>query len=198
MEQYLDLADVYYQLAQVDRALETLDAALSCAGQGGLGRHWQADVLHRAGDIHTQRLDWRQAIRSYRRIKLVDAQDAKARAQLVDLYFKSGQRESALGELDELLDLHRTQRHPERLVSTLQDVLRSRPDDLALHMRLAKAYLDLRMRKDAIAELDAIGELQLSMGMTADAIRTVQAIIRLGPDNLESYQQLLTQLQSQA
>ena len=64
-------------------------------------------------------------------------------------------------------------------------------------MRLAKMYLDLHRRQDAIAELDTVGELQLEMGMPQEAIRTVQAIIRLGPDNVEGYRQLLTQLRDQ-
>ena len=74
--------------------------------------------------------------------------------------------------------------------------LRSRPDELDLHMRLAKVYVDQGKREDAIAELDAIGELQLGMGRTQDARRTIQAIIRLGPDNVDGYRQLLAQLQS--
>jgi tetratricopeptide (TPR) repeat protein len=195
MEQYVSVADAYYQLAQVDRAIDKLDEALAYAGQGDPSRHWQVNVLHRIGDIYMQRLSWRQAIRAYQRIKRVDAHDYRSRSYLVDLYFKSGQRDQALAELDELLELYRSQGQPRELVSTLQDAIRSRPDELALHMRLAKVYLDMHKRKDAIAELDTIGELQLEMGMTREAIRTIQAIIRLGPDNQEGYRQLLAQLQ---
>jgi hypothetical protein len=35
------------------------------------------------------------------------------------------------------------------------------------------------------------------MGRPADAQRTIQAIIRLGPDNVDGYRQLLAQLQNQ-
>jgi tetratricopeptide (TPR) repeat protein len=196
MEQYISVADAYYQLAQVDRAIDKLNEALAYAGQGDPSRHWQANVLHRIGDIYMQRLSWRQAIRAYQRIKRVDAHDFKARSYLVDLYFKSGQRDQALAELDALLELYRSQGQPHELVSMLQDAIRSRPDELALHMRLAKVYLDMHRREDAIAELDTIGELQLEMGMTREAIRTVQAIIRLGPQSVDGYRQLLAQLQS--
>jgi tetratricopeptide (TPR) repeat protein len=197
MEQYLHLADAYYQLAQVDRALSKLDEALTYANQGDPVHQWQSKVLHHAGDMHTQRLDWRQAIRAYRRIKHVDAQDTKARAALIDLYFKSGQRDQAFDELDELLELHQARDQSSQLVEILQDTLRSRPDELDLHLRLAKVYVDQGKRRDAISELDAIGELQLGMGRTQDARRTIQAIIRLGPDNVDGYRQLLAQLQSQ-
>jgi len=197
VEQYLALADVYYQLAQVDRALAKLDDALTYVNQGDPVHQWPSKVLHRVGDIHAQRLDWRQAIRAYRRIKNVNPEDAKARSALVDLYFKSGQRDQALKELDELLDLHKAHGKSAQLVETLRDALHSRPDDLDLHMRLARVYHDQGRKEEAISELDAIGELQLGMGMTQAAQRTIQAIIRLGPDNVDGYRQLLAQLQDQ-
>jgi Flp pilus assembly protein TadD len=197
LEQYLRLADAHYQLAQVEPALARLDEALAYASQGDPVHHWQSKVLHRMGDIHVQRLDWRQAIRAYRRIKNMDAQDARARSVLVELYFKSGQRQLAFRELDELIELHKAQGQSEQLVETLQDALRSRPDELDLHMRLARVYHDLGQTREAISELDAIGELQLGMGMTQAAQRTIQAIIRLGPENIDGYRQLLAQLQRQ-
>jgi tetratricopeptide (TPR) repeat protein len=181
----------------VDRALAKLDEALTYANQGDPVHHWPSQVLHRAGDIHAQRLDWRQAIRAYRRIKNGNARDTRARSALIDLYFKSGQRDQALDELDELLELHKARGNVSQGVDTIQDALRSRPDELGLHMRLARLYVDLGKNKEAIAELDTIGELQLGMGQTKAAQSTIQAIIRLRPDNVEGYQQLLAQLQNQ-
>jgi hypothetical protein len=64
-------------------------------------------------------------------------------------------------------------------------------------MRLARTYLSMRMKKEAIAELDTIGELQLESGMTQEAIRTIQAIIRLSPENVQGYRHLLAQLKAQ-
>jgi tetratricopeptide (TPR) repeat protein len=194
MEEYIAAADSYYQLAQIDRAIETLDGALTYAGQGDPTRHWQSNILHRIGDINTQRLDWPEAIRIYSRIKRIDPQDAKARHCLVDVYFKLGQRDAALGELDELIDVYRARRQPQALLDLLRDAVQARPDELGIRMRLAKLYLDLRRTEEAIAELDAIGELQLKLGMPQEAIRTIQAIIRLGPKNVEGYRQLLAQL----
>jgi tetratricopeptide (TPR) repeat protein len=196
IEQLIAAADSYYQLAQIDRAIEKLDEALSHAGQGDPSRRWQSNILHRIGDINVQRLDWRQAIRDYRRIKRSDPQDTKARTCLVDLYLKSSQREMALKELDELIDVYRGRRQPQELLSILTETVQAWPDEIGLRMRLAKMYLDLRRRADAIDELNKIGELQLERGQPQEAIRTVQAIIRLGPDNVEGYRQLLDQLRS--
>jgi tetratricopeptide (TPR) repeat protein len=197
IDQYIVMADAFYQLAQVNRAIETYSDALRYAAQGDPSRHWETNILHRIGDIYIQRVDWRQAIKAYQRIKRVDREDAKARSQLVDLYFKTGQRDQALRELDELIEFHTTRRQLHELLSVLQDTVRSRPDELTLHMRLAKLYLDLKMKQEAITELDTIGEMQLNAGKTQEAIRTIQAIIRLGPQQEQGYLQLLAQLQNQ-
>ena len=51
--------------------------------------------------------------------------------------------------------------------------------------------------EEAIAEMNTVGEIQLSAGMTRQAIHTLQAIIRLGPDDVQAYRQLLAQLKNQ-
>ncbi len=197
IEQYIALADTYYQLAQVDQAVATYDEALRYAPRGSPERHWEANILHRVADIQMQQLKWREAVSIYRRIKRIEPGDERARLNLVDLYFKLGQRDQALRELDELIEVHKSQRRPRKALAALQELVRSRPEEIALHIRLAKMYLDLRMKEEAIAELDTIGEMQLQAGMTQEAIRTIQAIIRLGPANVEGYRQLLAQLKSQ-
>nr|MBC8444509.1 tetratricopeptide repeat protein [Chloroflexota bacterium] len=190
-------ANSYYQLAQVDLAIEKYDEALRYAAISSSSRHWEGNILHRLGDIYTQRVDWRQAIKAYQRIKRADPEDERARSYLFDLYAKTGQRNEALQELDELVELHKARRQPRQALSALEGAASARPQDLALRVRLARMYLDMRMKEEAIAELDAVGELQLKANKTQDAIHTIQAIIRLGPENSEGYQQLLAQLKAQ-
>jgi hypothetical protein len=50
------------------------------------------------------------------------------------------------------------------------------------------------MKGEAIAELDALGELQLEAGLEEEARETIQRIISLGPEDIEAYRQLLEQL----
>jgi tetratricopeptide (TPR) repeat protein len=196
IEQYMSVADAFYQLAQVNRAIETYTEALRYANHGDPARHWEASILHRIGDIYTQRLNWKQAIRAYQRIKRVEPENDKARSYLVDLHLKTGQKEEALQELDDLIDFHRGKGEAADTLALLQDMVQSRPDELAFHIRLARLYLELKKKREALAELDTIGELQLNSGMTQEAIRTIQAIIRLQPDNTADYQRLLAQLQA--
>ena len=197
IEQYMVAADAYYQLAQVGKAIETYNEALNYTSKGDPSRHWEANVLHRMGDIYVQRVDWHQAVKAYQRIKRVGPDDAKARYQLVDLAFKLGQRDQALRELDELIEVCKSSSERSDCLAAVEDIVRARPKELALHMRAAKLYLDIGIRAKAIAELDAVGEIQLESGKMREAIRTIQAIIRLGPKDVRAYRQLLTQLTNQ-
>lgn len=194
IEQHLAMADAYYQLAQIDQALEQYNQALQYAAQGDPTRNWETNILHRMGDIYIQRVDWRQATRIYQRIKRIDPSDEKARALLVDLLIKTGQRAQAMQEIEEMVQYYQAEKQTDRLISAIKTIVSEYPDDLALRMRFAKIYLDTRHVQEAIAELDAVGELQLQQGKTEDAIRTIQAIIRLGPERVEQYKQLLAEL----
>ncbi|MBN1935231.1 MAG: tetratricopeptide repeat protein [Anaerolineae bacterium] len=194
IEQHMAMADAYYQLAQVDQSIGQYNQALKYASQGDPSRNWETNILHRIGDIYVQRVDWRQAIRMYQRIKHVDPDDEKARTLLVDLFIKLGQRTQALQEVDEMAEFYLGTKQPGKLAGAAKSIAAMHSDDLTLRMRLAKIYLDMRSKQEAIAELDAVGKLQLNQGKTEDAVRTIQAIIRLGPDRVEQYQRLLADL----
>jgi hypothetical protein len=47
------------------------------------------------------------------------------------------------------------------------------------------------MKREAIAELDALGEMQLEAGLRDEAVQTVKQIIALKPANVEAYRRLL-------
>jgi tetratricopeptide (TPR) repeat protein len=194
IEQYISMADTYYQLAQIDQSIEQYNQALRFAPQGDPARHWEVNILHRIGDIYMQRVNWREAIKIYQRAKRIEPQDDKVRMFLVDLYFKTAQRAQALKEVDDLIAFFMEERMANKLVTTMKAITGMYPQEIAVHMRMAKIYLDIRKKRDAIAELDVVGELQLNEGKTADAIRTIQAIIRLGPDDVEQYKRLLVQI----
>ncbi len=196
IEQYIVMADAYYQLAQADRAIEQYNQALKYASHGDPARHWNVNILHRIGDIYAQRVDWRQALRIYQRIKQVEPGDEKARTLLADLYFKLGQNTQALREVDELVEFYKAKHAPDKLVAAMKDLVAVHPQNIPLRMRFAKVYLDMRNNHGAIAELDAIAQHQVDAGKAADAVRTVQAIIRLGPDDVNQYKRLLAQIKN--
>ena len=51
---------------------------------------------------------------------------------------------------------------------------------MSLRQRLAVAYAQNDMKHEAIAEYDALGEMQMENGLRDQAVQTIQAIINLG------------------
>jgi tetratricopeptide (TPR) repeat protein len=198
LEQYMILADTYYQLAQLDRARDKYNEALQLAPRGDPKRRWGVRILHRVGDIDIQRVDWRRAISVYEEIRNIAPDDEKARLTLVDLYFRFGQPVQAIREIDGLTNALQESGKDHKIVPVLRGLAEERPEDIPIQTRLAQAYLNARDVDGALEQLDKLGDLQLEAGHTEDAIRTIQMILRLNPPNPEPYQELLAQLERRA
>ena len=191
LEQYMSLADDYYQLAQIDEALEKFNEALHLASRASNERTWKVQILHKIGDINMQRVDWRRATAAYEAIKALSPDDEQVRMHLFDLYQKQGQIHKALAELRELVRYYEAKGQPQKTLSILKDAVQLRPQEMSLRALLARVYAQQGMKGEAIAELDALGEMQLEAGLRDEAVQTVKQIIALEPPNVEAYRQLL-------
>ncbi len=194
LENYLILADSYYNLAQMDQAREVYQEALRLAPRGIPERRWEVRILHKIGDIDMQRVDWKHAMEIYGQIRKLAPDDERARLTLMDLYYRFNRPELAIAELDGLLKIYRESGKTQRIFAIMEDVLHERPDNIPLRTRLAQAYLDAGNVEQALEHLDKLGDLQLEAGRHKDARATVRAIIALHPPNVAAYQQLLGQL----
>ncbi|MFN8458596.1 MAG: tetratricopeptide repeat protein [Anaerolineae bacterium] len=193
LEQYLAMADSHYQLAQVDRALERYNEALRLAANSANPNAWRVDILNRIGDIHTQRFDWARATTAFEELLKINPQDERTQRQLVDLYYKQSKVAQATKVLDGLLSTYQKY-SPLKALELLKELVSIYSDDMALHQRLAVAYVQNGLKREAIKEYDLLGEMQLEHGLRSQAMQTIQAIINLGPDDPEGYRRLLTQL----
>jgi tetratricopeptide (TPR) repeat protein len=191
LEQYMSLADDYYQLAQIDKALEKFNEALYLASQASNERTWKVQILHKIGDINMQRVNWRRATAAYEEIKALSPDDEQVRMYLFDLYQKQEQINKALAELRELVRYYEAKNQPQKALSILKDAIQLRPQAMSLRALLARVYVQQGMKREAIAELDALGEMQLEAGLRDEAVQTVEQIIALKPENVEAYRQLL-------
>jgi tetratricopeptide (TPR) repeat protein len=106
---------------------------------------------------------------------------------------KQGQTKNAMGKLDRLLEIYQRQ-SPVTALEFLKELTERYSDDLMLRQRLAVAYVQNNMPRQAIAEYDALGEMHLERGQREQAVQTIQAIINLGPDDVEGYRRLLAQI----
>ena len=100
LEQYLILADGYYQMAQMEQAIDTYEQALAVAPRGGMELQWQVRILHRVADIHIEHIDWQRAAATYEQIRVLDPDDERARLGLMQLHFRSNRPDLALAEVD--------------------------------------------------------------------------------------------------
>lgn len=193
LDQYLVLADSYYQLAQVDRALEKYKEAIRLANSLESPNGWKQEALARMADIYNQRFDWSQASRALEQLLEISPHNERVMRQLVELNFKQNQTTEAIEMLDNLLAIYQRQ-NPAASLDLLRDLSEFYPNNMLLRQRLAVAYVQNNMIREAIAEYDTLGEMQLENGLRDEAIQTIQAIINLGPEDVEGYQRLLAQI----
>ena len=194
LEQYVALADAYFDLAQVNKALEKSAEALRLAPRAANEREWRVRLLRNMTEIHLRRAHWREATELYQQIVVLVPGDERARLNLIDLNYKQAQVKEADKETVAMLEYYRLRGEQERALALLQEVTRLHPQQMPLRARLARAYIDAGKQDEAIGELDALGELQLEAGLRKQAIATVKLIISLNPKNVEAYRQLLAQL----
>jgi tetratricopeptide (TPR) repeat protein len=194
LEQYLALADAYYQLAQVNKALEKYTEAMRLAPRASDEKEWHVRLLRKIADLHMRRVNWREAAEMYQQLVALTPDDERARLNLIDLNYKLGRSKQADKEVVSMVEYYRSRKEDERSLAMLQEAVRLQPQQMALRARLARAYIDADLREEAITELDALGELQLERGLREQAITTVRFIISLKPKNVEAYQQLLSQI----
>jgi tetratricopeptide (TPR) repeat protein len=196
MEHYVELAEIYRQMAEIDTARDVLSESLQLAQRSSVSREWPLKVLHMLGDMALSRLDQRKALAVYQQVVELDPSDDKARGHVIDLNLRLGQEDEAALALDNYLEyLVQAERSGEAL-NLLEDMAREHPGKQALHSRLAEAYKAAGRTADAIAQYDALGEIQLDAGQVEEATRSIQAILDLDPPDVDGYVELLKNLKA--
>src|SRR5512134_8304 len=103
IREYLELADTYYRLAELDMARRTYTTALRVVQQTNADRKWNIHILQRMADIDMQRLDWKQAIRVFEQIRTLRPDDEGVRRNLIELNLRLSQPAQAYAELENYL-----------------------------------------------------------------------------------------------
>ncbi len=194
IQEYLDMADVYYNQADLDMARKTYTEALRLAQQSKVDRSWRVRVLYNLADIDLQSLDWRQALRIFEQIRTLQPGEEKARSNLIELNFRLGQETLALGELDNYIAHLAGAGQRDKTILFLKEMLKENPERIPVRLRMAELYRQTGHLEEAIREYDTTGEALLEAGDRSGAIRALEAILTLNPPNREEYQTLLAQL----
>ena len=197
IREYLNLADIYYRLAELDMARKTYTTALRAANQASAERSWNVHILQRMADIDMQRLDWRRALRVFEQIRTLRPDDSGARRNLIDLNLKMANRMQAKKELDSFQSY--LSEHPSEkadVAGMLADLLMDHPSVGELHRALGDEYARQGKMDDAIKKYDRAAEIYLEVADKDSAIESIMKILALNPPNKEEYQQVLAQIQS--
>jgi tetratricopeptide (TPR) repeat protein len=197
IKEYLNMADVYYNQADLDMARKTYTEALRLAQQSKVDRSWRVRVLYNLADIDLQSLDWRQALRIFEQIRTLQPDEEKARSNLIELNFRLGQEALALGELDNYIAYLAGVGQRDKAAIFLENLLKENPERIPVRIRLAELYRQTGHMKEAIQQYDTAGEALLKAGDRSAAIRAIEAILTLNPPNREEYQSLLAQLRGE-
>ncbi len=198
IREYLNLADIYYRLAELDMARKTYTTALRAAQQGKAERSWNVHILQRMADIDMQRLDWKRALRVFEQIRTLRPDDSGVRKSLVDLNLKMANRAQAIKELDNFMDY--LGEHPSAesdVVGMLADLLTDHPAIGELHQALAEQYRVQGNKENAIKKFDRAAEVFLQAGDKEAAIQAITMLLSMGPPNIEDYQKVLAEIQAE-
>ncbi len=196
LDEYLDLAEVYTRLAELDTARVTFTEAYRLAQSSNVENEWNTKILHNIADIDLQRLDWRRAMQVLQQIRELAPENLEARTNLISLNLRMGQEAQALQEIDQYLSFLQLQGDFEEMGMALDRMTAEYLDNSNIIKRLAKGYQQIGRKKDAVERWDRVGELALKIEDQAEAVNAVKAIIALDPENVEEYRQLLAELSS--
>jgi tetratricopeptide (TPR) repeat protein len=192
--EYLDLADIYYRLAELDLARKTYTTALHLAQQGGANRSWSVKLLQRMADIDMQHLDWRQALRVFEQLRTLEPDDISVRKNLIELNIRLDQKPQGLAELENLLAHLESAGRRRDAIPFLEELVQENPKQIILQRALAEEYRQAKRIPEAVALLDKLGESLLVAGDREGAVQAIEAIIALNPPNQANYRALLARL----
>jgi len=196
VNEYLELAAIYYRLAELDMARKTYTTALRVVQQGSTNRDWNTHILQRMADIDLQRLDWKQALRVYEQIRTLTPEDETSRKQLVELNLRMAQTDKAMSELDNYINYLESQNKNDVAILFIEDVIKDHGDQPLLKRALAARLHFAGRTEEAITILDRLGEALMQSGEKKTSLEVINQIILMNPPNAEDYRQLLIQVQN--
>lgn len=197
INEYIELADIYYSLAELDMARKTYTTALRVVQQANADRNWNVHILQRMADIDVQRLDWKQALRVFEQIRTLRPEDEGVRRKLIELNLRLAQEPQAIAELENFLTYLESNNLSAQSIPFIEMLVEENKDQVLLRRVLADQYKQAGQITEAISQLDAIGEFFVEEGKNREAAEVIQQILSMDPPNSDGYRQLLQQIKSE-
>jgi len=194
--EYVNLAEVFFPLAELDSARSAYSRAYELARSLSDDGGWCLKLLQRLADIDIQRLDWDSAIETFNEITEISPRNLKASISIVDLNSRLGKQPAAEEEISRFIMLFDPQSEAGQILDYLLSLKEEMPTEDYIVRQLVDHYTKQGQNEKAIAELDGLGDLLLEAGKKSEAVPVIERIISLSPPNIEAYQKLLGQLKA--
>lgn len=194
IQEKVNLAGVYYNLADLNRAREAYLDAYQLAQNTGTNRELTVNILHHLADIELQSLDWKHAVEIYEQIRSVKPDDYQATEKLIELKLRLGQDQQAQIEVNDYLSFMEISGEDELVLTYLEKLVDEYPERIFIRRKKAELHLKDGQIEAAIQEYDAIGELLLDVGDREGAKQAIRAILDLDPPDKVEYQELINKL----
>ncbi|MGC1375172.1 MAG: tetratricopeptide repeat protein [Anaerolineales bacterium] len=194
ISEYMDLADIYYRLAELDMARKTFTTTLRLAQQPNANHNWNVKILQRMADIDMQRLDWRQAMRVFEQIRTLRPDDASVRQNLIELNLRLAQVPQAQAELESFISYLESNGKHQDAIPFIEKLLEEHSAQLMLQRALADELHKVGRTAEAISILDGVGDKLMESNDKASLIEVVNRILSMNPPNADEYRSLLAQL----
>ncbi len=168
-------------------------------------------LYYSLAEAHASQNNWQGAMEALQALKQIMPNDYLVYTRLADIYFRQGQLNQALAELNDLLVLFQKNNDNEKTLETLGHMAKLAPNNVAVRRKLSDMYLKLGMTDYGLRELNTLAELQLKAGLLKDAINTYrksadlhytmgqhdrainiyERIVRIAPRDVDARQHLL-------
>jgi len=182
VQQSLELADMYYQRADLAEAREAVRAALEMAQSEPKARPLLVTILNKLGDLDLQRLEYRQALASYEQLREMQPDAPGPRRRLASIHFRIGQDSAALEEVDDLVQRLEEKGQHNQAIQFLLSLVEDFPRHMDLRMRLAQLYRRAGMPEQAAEQLVMLADALAATGDYPEARRLLEAALELHPD----------------
>ena len=193
-DQYLQMAEAYLELGNLEEARSAYTAAERLTNKVEIAAARLIQMKHKMADIDQLRMDMRGAKAVYEDIVAMSRGDEKALQKLITINFDLGNNVEAMNRLDVLLRLYAQRRDVKSIVRLLEQLTRTYQGHIGLHSRLAAIFRQVQRSKDAIEHLDKVVDLHREAGNQRDACEAIKQIIDLNPPNTPQYIEMLRTL----
>ncbi len=194
IEEKINLAGVFYNLADLSRARDVYLDAFKLAQNYRSSTETKVRILYHLADIELQSLDWKHAEEIYSQIQSITPNDPRSTKKLIEIKIRLGQDQQAQHELDEYISMMMLNQDLDAVLDYVGNLVMEYPDRVFLRDKKAAIHLELGQKNQAIEEYDKVGEILLDSGNRQGAIEAIEKILALNPSNRDQYQDLVDQL----